>query len=200
MAVSPEQVKELRERTGAGMMNCKKALEEAGGNLDQAVTLLKEQGMAVATKRATKEASQGLIEAYIHAGGKVGVLVELNCETDFVAKTDEFKALAREIGMQVAAMSPEVVSREDLPAERVQEEERIFRQRSVEEGKPERAIDGIVKGRVEKFYSQVCLLDQPYVRDDKRTVLDLLNEVTGKLGERIVVRRFSRFAIGEAAR
>ena len=200
MAVSPEQVKELRERTGAGMMNCKKALEAAGGNLEQAVTLLKEQGMAVATKRATKEASQGLIEAYIHAGGKVGVLVELNCETDFVAKTDEFRVLAREIGMQVAAMSPEVVSREDLPAERVQEEERIFRQRAVEEGKPEPAIDGIVKGRVGKFYSQVCLLDQPYVRDDKRTVLDLLNEVTGKLGERIVVRRFSRFAVGEAGR
>jgi elongation factor Ts len=200
MAASPAQVKELRERTGAGMMNCKKALEESGGDMDRAVTLLKEQGMAVAGKRAAKEASQGIVESYIHAGSKIGVLVELNCETDFVAKTDEFHSLAKEIGIQVAAMAPEVVSPDDLAPDRLEEEKRIFRQRAIEEGKPERALDSIVEGRLAKFFSQVCLLQQPYVRDDKRTVADLVNEATGKLGERIVVNRFVRFAVGEASR
>ena len=200
MAASPAQVKELRERTGAGMMTCKKALEETSGDMDKAITLLKEQGIATAGKRASKEASQGIVDAYIHAGGKVGVLVELNCETDFVAKTDEFKTLAREIAMQVAAMSPEVVSPDDISQERKDEEERIFRQRSIDEGKPERAIEGIVKGRMAKLFSQLCLLDQPYMRDDSRTIQDLVNETTGRLGERIVVRRFARFAIGEAGR
>ncbi|MDQ2730818.1 MAG: translation elongation factor Ts [Armatimonadota bacterium] len=198
MAASPTQVKELRERTGAGMMNCKKALEDAGGDMDRAITILKEQGMAVLGKRASKEASQGVIESYIHAGGKVGVLVELNCETDFVARTDEFKALAREIGMQIAAMAPEIISAEDLSPERLEEEKRIFRQRAVDEGKPERALDSIVQGRVEKMFSHIALLNQPHVRDDKRTINDLVSEASGKLGERIVIRRFARYSIGEA--
>jgi len=200
MAVAPAQVKELRERTGAGMMNCKKALEDSGGDMDRAITILKEQGIALAGKRATREAGQGIVEAYIHAGGKVGVLVELDCETDFVAKTDEFKLLAREIGMQVAAMSPEYVSPDEVPTDRLEEEKRIFRQRALEEGKPEHAVDKIVDGRVEKFLSQICLLNQPYVRDDKRTVGDLVSEATAKLGERVVVRRFARYQVGEAAR
>lgn len=200
MAASPQQVKELRERTGAGMMNCKKALEDAGGDIEKAITILKEQGMAVAGKRASREAGQGVIESYIHAGNKVGVMVELNCETDFVAKTDEFKLLAKEIAMQIAAMSPEVVSPEDIAADRIEEETRIFRQRAIDEGKPERALDGIVKGRVEKLYSQICLMNQPYVRDDKMTVKDLIHEATGKIGERILVRRFVRYAIGEATK
>ena len=200
MAVAPAQVKELRERTGAGMMNCKKALEDSGGDMDRAITILKEQGIALAGKRASREAGQGIVEAYIHAGGKVGVLVELDCETDFVAKTDEFKLLAREIGMQVAAMSPEYVSPDEVPTDRLEEEKRIFRQRALEEGKPEHAVDKIVDGRVEKFLSQICLLNQPYVRDDKRTVGDLVSEATAKLGERVVVRRFARYQVGEAAR
>ncbi|HET6383002.1 MAG TPA: translation elongation factor Ts [Armatimonadota bacterium] len=200
MAVAPAQVKELRERTGAGMMNCKKALEDSGGDMDRAITILKEQGIALAGKRATREAGQGIVEAYIHAGGKVGVLVELDCETDFVAKTDEFKLLAREIGMQVAAMSPEYVSPDEVPTDRLEEEKRIFRQRALEEGKPEHAVDKIVDGRVEKFLSQICLLNQAYVRDDKRTVGDLVSEATAKLGERVVVRRFARYQVGEAAR
>jgi elongation factor Ts len=199
MAATPGQVKELRERTGAGMMNCKKALEDSGGDMDRAVTLLKEQGLALAGKRSAREASQGIIEAYVHGGGRVGVLVELNCETDFVAKTDEFRALAREIALQIAAMGPEVVSPADISAERLEEEKRIFRQRALEEGKPERALDKIIEGRVEKFYSQVCLMNQPYVREDKRTIGELINEATARVGERIVVRRFARYAIGESS-
>lgn len=200
MAVSPNQVKELRERTGAGMMNCKKALEDAGGDIDRALTILKEQGLAAAGKRATREAGQGIVEAYIHGGGKIGVLVELNCETDFVAKTDEFRKLAKEVAMQIAAMSPEFVSPEEIPAAQLDEEKRIFRQRALEEGKPERALDKIVEGRVEKYFSQVCLLNQPHVKDDKHTIADLVQEASAKLGERVVIRRFARFLVGETSR
>lgn len=198
--VSVELIKQLRERTGAGVLDCKKALMETGGDIEKAVELLKSKGAVVAERRAGKEAREGLIEAYVHTNGRYGSLVEVNCETDFVARTDEFKRLAREIAIQVVAMNPKYVSREEVPEEDRRRQEELFRKEAekLAEGKPKEVIDRIVQGRMERWYSEVCLLEQPYFRDEGRTVRELVEEAMGKLGERIVVRRFVRFELGEA--
>ena len=197
MAITTAQIKELRERTGAGMMDCKKALEECQGDMEKAIAWLRKKGMAKAAKRAGRTASEGLVHAYIHAGGKIGVLVEINCETDFVARTDDFQKFAKEIAMQIAATNPIAISKEDLPTEVIEREKEIYRQQALESGKPEKVIERIVEGKLNKFYEQACLLEQPYIRDDKLKVKDLLNELVAKTGEKIVIRRFVRFQLGE---
>ncbi len=196
MEVSAAIVKQLRDRTGAGMMDCKKALLEAEGDMERAAVLLREKGVAVAQKRAGKAAAEGIIATYVH-GGKLGVMVEVNSETDFVANTDEFKHFAKECAMQIAAMKPEYVAPEDVPEDVIEQEREIYRNQALAEGKPEKVVDKIVEGRLKKFYSEVCLLEQAYIRDDKHTIRDLLNELAGKVGERIVVRRFVIFRVGE---
>ncbi|HYB89575.1 MAG TPA: translation elongation factor Ts [Candidatus Binataceae bacterium] len=196
MEVTANLIKELRDKTGAGVMDCKKALAETSGDLEKAVLWLREKGVAQAAKRADRVASEGLIESYIHAGGKLGVLVEINCESDFVARTDIFKTLAREIAMQVAAASPRCVRREDLPAEIIERERQIYAQQAA--GKPANVLTKIIEGKVEKFYKEACLLEQSYIRDPNRTVTDLIGEYVGRLNEKIEVRRFVRFQIGEA--
>lgn len=197
MAITAEMVKELRERTGAGMMDCKKALVDAGGDMEKAAVILRERGLAAAAKKASRIASEGLVESYIHLGGRVGVLIEVNCETDFVAKTDEFKQLVRDLAMQVAASKPMCVRREEVPADAIEQEREIYRQQALNEGKPEKVIDKIVDGRLDKFYQQVCLLEQPFIKDQDKTVGDLVTEKVAKLGENISVRRFARFELGE---
>jgi elongation factor Ts len=195
--ISAADVKELRNRTGAGMMDCKKALEESGGDMEQAIEYLRKKGLATAAKRAGKIASEGLVHAYIHGGGRIGVLIEVNCETDFVAKTDAFKELVHNLAMQVAASRPEYVAREDVPEEVLAKEKEILRAQALNEGKPEKVIDKIVAGRLEKFFQDNCLLEQPFIKDMDRTVQDLINEAVAKLGEKIVVRRFVRYEVGE---
>lgn len=197
MAITAEQVRELREKTGAGMMDCKKALEEAGGDFEKAVTLLRERGTAVLAKREAKSATEGTIACYVHTGGKIGVMVELNCETDFVAKTEDFQELARDIAMQIAWSQPEYVSREEIPESRLEQEREIHRQWALNQGKPEAAVQKIVEGRMEKFYSAIVLLDQPYIKNEDLTIGDLIREKAGKLGEKIAVRRFVRYRVGE---
>lgn len=197
MSISASQVKELREKTGAGMMDCKKALAESGGNLDAAVEFLRVKGLAAAEKKAGRATHEGLVYSYIHPGSRVGVLVEVNCETDFVAKTDEFQEFVRDIAMQIAAARPIVVRREDLPGEKVARESEIYRAQALEEGKPEKVVDKIVEGRLKKYYGEVCLLEQEYVKDTDKTVEDLLKETISRLGENISIRRFVRFEIGE---
>lgn len=196
--VSAQQVKELREITGAGMMDCKKALEECSGDIEKAIDFLRKKGITDATKKAGRVAQEGLVEAYIHLGGKIGVLVEVNCETDFVARTDEFKSLVKDIAMQIAAYSPKYVKREEVPAQVIEEEKEIFKNQALNEGKPENVIDRIVEGRIEKYYAEVCLLEQPYVRDDKKKVEEVIKEKIALLGENIEVNRFCRFEVGEA--
>ncbi|EKP93655.1 translation elongation factor Ts [Thermaerobacter subterraneus] len=198
MAVSAKQVAELRARTGAGMMDCKKALEEAGGDLDKAAQLLREWGMAAAAKKAGRETAEGLVHAYIHGQGRIGVLIEVNCETDFVAATDDFRQLVHELAMQVAATAPQYVRRDDVPAEVVEQEREVLRRQAEAEGKPAHIVDKIVEGRLDKFFSQVCLEEQPYIRDDSITVGDLIKQAIAKLGENIRVRRFVRFELGGA--
>jgi elongation factor Ts len=188
-------VKDLREKTGAGVMDCKKALAECSGDLEKAVLWLREKGIAQAAKRAGRVASEGTVGAYIHAGGKLGVLVEVNCESDFVAKTPEFQYLVKEIAMQIAAQNPRCVRREDLSPEVIQQERQIYASQS--EGKPAAIVAKIVEGKVEKFYREVCLLEQSYARDPNRTINDLVGEYVGKLGEKIEVRRFTRYQLGE---
>ncbi|MCK4537752.1 MAG: translation elongation factor Ts [Candidatus Krumholzibacteria bacterium] len=197
MDIAPKLVKELREMTRAGMMDCKKALLETEGNIDEAVKFLREKGLASAAKRAHKAANEGKIFSYIHSNEKLGVMVELNCETDFVAKTDDFITLGKNIAMQVAAANPLVVKREELSAEVIENEKEIFRNQALQSGKPEKVLDKIVEGKLEKFYHETVLLDQPFVKDDKMTVGDLLNETIGKLGENMLIRRFARFQLGE---
>jgi elongation factor Ts len=198
MAITADKVKALREKTGAGMMECKKALTEAGGDMEKAITLLRERGAAVAAKRAARTASEGTIGAYVHQpGSKIGVLVELNCETAPVAKTDEFQQLARDIAMQISWSKPQYITREEVPQELLEKEREIHRQWAIREGKPEKVLDKIVAGRLETFYREVCLLDQPFIRDNDLTIQDLINQAVGKIGEKIVVRRFVRFAVGE---
>jgi len=197
MAILATDVKELRERTGAGMMDCKKALEETSGDFEKAVNLLREKGIAVAAKREAKTASEGIVDAYIHTGGQKGVLLELNCETSFVAKTDEFRTLAHDIAMQIAWSEPKYISRDEISAEVIESEKAIHRQWAINEGKPEQALDKIVAGRIEKYYAEVCLLDQAFIRDGEKTIQDVINDVMGKLGEKIVLRRFVRFRVGE---
>ncbi|CEP69008.1 Translation elongation factor EFTs/EF1B [Moorella glycerini] len=195
--ISAADVKELRNRTGAGMMDCKKALEESGGDMEQAIEYLRKKGLATAAKRAGKIASEGLVHAYIHGGGRIGVLIEVNCETDFVAKTEAFQDLVHNLAMQVAASRPEYVAREDVPEEVLAKEKEILTAQALNEGKPEKVIDKIVAGRLEKFFQDNCLLEQPFIKDMDRTVQDLINEAVAKLGEKIVVRRFVRYEVGE---
>lgn len=197
MAVTTAQIKELRERTGAGMMDCKKALEASQGDMEKAIDWLRKKGMTKAQKRAGRTASEGLVQAYIHAGGKIGVLVEVNCETDFVARTEDFQKFVKEIAMQIAATNPLAVSKEALPAEAIEREKAIYREQALASGKPEKVVDRIVEGKLEKFFQDVCLLEQPYIRDDKVKIKDLLNELVAKTGEKIVIRRFVRFQLGE---
>ena len=200
MAISMELVKELREKTGAGMLDCKNALEKANGDINKAIEILREKGLAVAQKRSGRAASQGMVGAYIHMNGKIGVLVEVNCETDFVANTKEFQDFVHELAMQIAATDPRYVKREDVPEEVIAKEKEIYAKQLEEQKKPPQVIEKIVAGKLEKFYEEVCLLDQPYVRDDKKRISDLLKDLIGKLGENIVVRRFVRFQVGELSK
>jgi elongation factor Ts len=190
-------VRDLREKTGAGMMDCKKALAESGGNFEKAVDYLRQKGLATAAKRAGRVASEGRIGSYIHAGGKIGVLVEVNCETDFVAKTDDFQNFAKDLSMQIAASNPLFVRREEVPPEALEKEREIYRIQAREAGKPEKVIDKIVDGKLEKYYGEVCLLEQVFVKDTDIKIQDLLNGLIGKLGEKIEIRRFARFQVGE---
>lgn len=190
-------VKELRERTGAGMMDCKRALVEKDGDIEAAVELLRETGLAAAAKKAGRIATEGLVDAYIHAGGKIGVLIEVNCETDFVAKTDDFQELVRDIAMHIAAQNPTYVSAEEIPADVVAKEKEILRAQALNEGKPEKIVDKMVEGRIEKFFADICLLEQPFVRDPDITVGALITSKIASIGENISVRRFERFVLGE---
>jgi len=200
MASSAEMVKDLRERTGAGMMDCKAALDATQGDLQGALEYLRKKGLADAAKKAHREARDGVVASYIHAGGKIGVLVEVNCETDFVAHTPDFQQLVKDIAMQVAAANPTYVSREAVPADVLDKEREIYRQQMADQKKPAQVLDKIVEGKLEKFYTETCLLDQPFIKDasGKSKVKDLIDQATAKLQERVVVRRFSRFQIGEA--
>ena len=195
--ISAKLVKELRERTGAGMMDCKKALAEIGGDIEKAVSFLREKGLAAAAKKAGRVAAEGLVESYIHGNGRIGVLVEVNCETDFVAKTDEFKEFVKDIAMQIAAAKPEYVSREEVPKSVIEKEKEILKAQALNEGKPEHIVEKMVEGRIEKYYKEVCLLDQPFIKDTDLTIKELINEKISKIGENIVVRRFARFELGE---
>ncbi|RMD46508.1 MAG: translation elongation factor Ts [Aquificota bacterium] len=197
MAVDAKLVKTLREMTGAGVLECKKALEETNGNLEEAVEYLRKRGIAKAAKKAGRETKEGIIHAYIHAGGRIGVLLELNCETDFVARNEVFKELANEIALQIAAMRPQYVSRDTVPKEVIEKEGEIAREAALAEGKPEHIAEKIAEGKVEKFLKEVCLLEQPYIKDDKKTIEDLIKEYIAKLGENIQVRRFTRYELGE---
>lgn len=197
MAITTEQVKELRDRTGAGMLECKRALEEANGDIEAAIDILRAKGAAKAAKRAAREAREGAIGSYIHMGGKIGVLVEVNCETDFVARTEDFRNLVRDIAMHIAAANPLAVTPEQIPAEIVERERAVFREQVKAEGKPEHLWDKIVEGKLKKFYQDNALLEQAFVKDPEKTVGQLVTEVSARTGENIVVRRFVRFALGE---
>jgi len=197
MSVTAEQVKQLRDMTGAGMMECKKALVDAAGDVEQAIDALRKSGIARAEKRSGREASEGLVEAYIHPGNRVGVLIEVNCETDFVARTDEFKALVTDLAMQVAAAGAQYVRREEVPEERLTKEREILAAQVGDAKKPPEIVAKIVEGRLGKFYSEVVLYDQPFIKDDKRTVGELIQETAARTGENIVVRRFSRYLLGQ---
>lgn len=199
MEVTASLVKELREKTGAGMMDCKKALAETGGDLQKAVDFLRQKGLAAAAKKADRVATEGAIGAYVHAGGKLGVLVEINCETDFVARTAEFQTLLKDIAMQVAATNPRCVRREEISAEDFEREKVIYRQQALESGKPDKVVEMIVQGKMEKFYSEVCLLEQAFVKDPDKKIVDIVNEAIARLGENIQVRRFARYHLGEGA-
>ena len=197
-AISAAMVKELRDKTGAGIMDCKAALTENDGNIEAAVDFLRKKGIATAKKRAGRAASEGTIQSYIHMGGKIGVMVEVNCETDFVAKNDDFKDMAKNIAMHIAATNPVGITPEDVPEDIIEREKDIYRAQALETGKPENILDKIAEGKLQKFFKENCLLQQPYVRDPEITVEDLLNETIGKIGENITIRRFCRFQIGES--
>ena len=197
MEISAAQVKELREATGSGMMDCKKALDEAKGDVKLAMEYLRKKGILSAQKRTGKTTKEGVVASYIHPGDRLGMLVEVNCETDFVAKTDEFRAFVKEISLQIAGANPLVIERKDVRADDLEKEKEIYRVQSRNEGKPEKVIDRIVEGKLEKYYEQVCLLDQPYLKDPQKTIKTLLDELIGKLGENIVIKRFARFRLGE---
>ncbi len=199
MEVSASAVKDLREKTGAGMMDCKKALAETAGDVQKAIDYLRQKGLAAAAKKADRVAADGAVGAYVHPGGKIGVLVEINCETDFVARTAEFQSLLKDIAMQVAAANPRYLRREEVPAAELDKEKAIYRQQALETGKPEKVVDKIVEGKIERFYSEACLLEQAFIKDPDKKVTDILNESIGRLGENIQIRRFSRYHLGEAA-
>jgi elongation factor Ts len=195
--ITAAAVKLLRDETGAGMMDCKRALTETGGNLDRARELLRVHGLAGAKKREGKSANEGMVDAYIHGEGRIGVLVEVNSETDFVARTDEFRQLAREVAMQIAATSPRWITRDDVPGDVVEGERKIYEEEVRSSGKPDAVIPRIVDGKLEAFYKDAVLMDQPYIRDDAKTVQDLVTEVSAKVGEKVAVKRFARFRLGE---
>ena len=196
MAITAALVKELREKSGAGMMDCKKALTETNGDMDKAIDFLREKGLASVAKKSSRIASEGLVDSYIH-GGRIGVLVEVNSETDFVAKNEEFKSFVRDIAMQIAAVAPKYVSREEVPAEEVEHERKILTEQARGENKPEHIIEKMVEGRLEKFYEEICLLDQDFIKDPDKKIQDILNDLIAKIGENIKVRRFVRFEVGE---
>ncbi|MFC1476279.1 translation elongation factor Ts [Candidatus Zixiibacteriota bacterium] len=197
MGIIAAQVKELREKSGAGMMDCKKALVETDGDVEKAISYLREKGIAKAAKKAGRSTGEGLIVTYIHPGDKLGTMVEINCETDFVAKTDDFRTMAKDIAMQVAAASPLAVRREEIPEDIIAKEKEIYRTQALNEKKPEKIIDRIVEGKLDKFYAENCLLEQTFIKDQDRTVNDVINETIAKLGENMGVRRFVRFRVGE---
>ncbi|MGC9395305.1 MAG: translation elongation factor Ts [Anaerolineae bacterium] len=198
MEITTEMVKELRQATAAGVLDCRKALEAAEGDFDKAVDYLREKGLAKVAKRVDREAKDGLVISYIHGGGRIGVLLEVNCETDFVARTDEFKEMVNDIALQIAAMSPQYIKREDMPASVIEHEKQLYRTQALEQGKPEAIVERIVDGRMEKFYQDICLLEQAFIRDEERTIDDLVKEQMTKTGENMVVRRFARFELGES--
>lgn len=195
--VDASTVKELRERTGAGMMDCKKALVETNGDMEKAIEILREKGLAAAAKKAGRIASEGIVDSYIHGGGRIGVLIEVNSETDFVAKNEGFRTFVRDMAMQVAASNPLYVSREQVDSSLIEKEKEIYRQQALNEGKPEKIIDRMVEGRIEKYYKEICLLEQPFIKDTDRSVQDILNDLIAKIGENISIRRFIRYEMGE---
>ncbi|HNZ41105.1 MAG TPA: translation elongation factor Ts [Clostridia bacterium] len=195
--ISAGLVKELREKTGVGMMECKKALVEANGDLDKAVNILRERGLANAEKKSGRIAAEGVVASYIHGGGRIGVLVEVNIETDFAAKNEDFLTYVKDIAMQIAASKPEYIKRDQVPAEVIENEKAILRTQALNEGKPEKVVDKMVEGRIEKYYKQVCLMDQAYIRNPDISVQQLTNEIIAKIGENISVRRFTRYEMGE---
>ena len=197
MDITAQMVKELREKTGAGMMDCKKALVEAGGDSDKATFVLREKGIAKAASRAGRTTAEGVIATYVHTGDKLGVMVEINCETDFVARTDKFKTFARDVAMHIAASSPLCLRREDIDLSLVDSERKIYRQQALNEGKPEKIVDKIVEGRLEKYYSEVVLIEQPYVKDNDKTIADFVKDMIATLGENIIISRLARFRLGE---
>ena len=198
MEITTEMVKELRQATAAGVLDCRKALEVAEGDFDKAVDYLREKGLAKVAKRVDREAKDGLVVSYIHGGGRIGVLLEVNCETDFVARTDEFQGMVNDIALQIAAMSPQYIKRDDIPASVIEHEKHLYRTQALEEGKPEAIVERIVDGRMEKFYTEICLLEQAFIRDEERTIDDLVKEQMTKTGENMIVRRFARFELGES--
>ncbi|MGI6201345.1 MAG: translation elongation factor Ts [Christensenellales bacterium] len=195
--ITAQAVKELRELTGVGMMDCKRALQDADGDVQKAVDLLREKGLASAAKKSGRVAAEGIVDSYIHMGGRIGVLVEVNCETDFVAKTDDFKNLVHDIAMQIAAANPAYVRREEVPADVLEHEREVLRQQARNEGKPEKIIEKMVEGRVEKYYKENCLMDQVFVKDSEKTMTTMINEKIAAIGEKISVRRFVRYEMGE---
>jgi len=199
MEVTASMVKDLREKSGAGMMDCKKALAETGGDTQKAFDYLRQKGLAAAAKKADRAASDGAVGAYVHAGGKIGVLVEINCETDFVARTTEFQALLKDVAMQIAAANPRCVRREEVTAADLDKEKEIYRQQALDSGKPEKVVDKIIDGKIDKFYSEVCLLEQAFIKDPDKKVIDVVNNAIARLGENIQIRRFSRYHLGEGA-
>ncbi|MCL2459640.1 MAG: translation elongation factor Ts [Desulfobulbus sp.] len=196
MTITSQMVKELRDKTNAGMMDCKKALTETAGDMEKAVDLLRQKGLAVAAKRAGRETKEGVVESYIHAGGKLGVMVEVGCETDFVAKTDDFKAFAKNVAMHIAATNPVAVTREEVPADILQREKDIYVNQALESGKPQQIVDKMVSGKIEKYLAEVCLMEQKYVKNPDLSIQDLLNELVAKMGENISIKKFARFQIG----
>lgn len=196
MKITSQMVKELRDKTNAGMMDCKRALSETDGDLEKAVDLLRQKGLAVAQKRADRATSEGVVECYIHAGNKLGVMVEVGCETDFVAKTDDFKAFAKDIAMHIAASNPVAVAREEAPADLIARETEIYKAQALDSGKPANIVDKIVAGKIEKYIAEICLLEQKFVKNPDISVQDLLNELIAKMGENISIKRFARFQIG----
>jgi elongation factor Ts len=196
LEITTSNIKELRDVTGAGVLDCREALEETGGDFEKAIAYLRKKGHAEAAKKSESAASEGRIEAYIHHGSQVGVMVELNCETDFVARTDDFETLAHNLALHIAFAAPDYLTREDVPEDVIEEEERIYRNQALEQGKPEDIVDRIVEGRMEKFYEQTCLLEQPFVKNEDKMIEDLLNEATTAFGELILLRRFERYEVG----
>lgn len=190
-------VKELREKTGAGMLDCKKALDEANDNMDKAIEILREKGLAKTAKKTDRIAAEGVVQSYIHMGGKIGVLVEVNCETDFVANTEDFQKFAKDIAMHIAASDPKYLSKEDVPEDEVAHEKEILRIQAMNEGKPEKIVDKMVEGRINKFYKEICLLEQPFVKDPDKSINDLVKEEIMKIGENVKIRRFVRYQMGE---